>query len=116
MAGLGLIFLARPGVAARIFGLPAGRKGTGYVRALGVRDIALSIGLLSAARGSRGTLAATAGTASLIPLGDLILVSSRKPRPWLSILLHGASFGGLASLAMAARPAHAPRTRHGRVR
>jgi hypothetical protein len=117
LAGLGLIFLTRPETAARIFGLPVSRHETGYVRALGVRDVALSVGLLLSAGGSPRTLAATTGTAGLIPLGDLILVSARKPRPWLSMLLHGASFAALVSLAIAARPFRAPvRTRAGRAR
>jgi hypothetical protein len=101
--GLGLVFLARPQVAGRLFGLQRAGSTSGYIRALGIRDLALAAGLtIAAAGGPRRGLMATAGIASFIPFGDFLLVALRPRRPLVPMVLHGASFLGLLGLAAGA--------------
>jgi hypothetical protein len=98
-----VIFLSRPALAARLFGLPTEDR-TGYVRALGVRDLALAAGLVAAASGSRRRLSSTCALAALIPAGDLILVGrSRGASAAGPMALHALSLVSLAAAALLAR-------------
>lgn len=95
---LGLAFVGRPREGARIFGLPPPQGAPlGYVRAIGLRDLALSLALLGAAlAGERKALARLCGTALVIPLGDLALVAEGGRKAPLA--LHALSAGVLALL------------------
>lgn len=108
LLGLGLLFLARPRPAARLFGIP-NQGGDSFVRALGLRDLALAAGLATASLGSRRALALTAGLAAMIPAGDMILVgSARRGRAKGSLVLHGLSLAALGAIACLAGPGAAP--------
>ena len=95
---LGLLFVGLPGPASRLFGIPA-EDGTAlaYVRAIGLRDLALALYLLwLAPSGARTVLAASL----VIPAGDLVLVlaGSGLSTP-LPLALHALSGLVLAALA-----------------
>ncbi len=91
---LGVVFIARPDWGAPLFGLRLGDDtDDGFVRALGIRDVALSFFLaglvLFGDRRAQGVV--LAGTA-FIPASDLVLVAIQAGAP-PSLLLHGASAG-----------------------
>lgn len=101
---LGLLLIILPEPASALFGIPVdGGQGPAYVRALGIRDIALCAYLLVLCRlhprATRVLLRATV----LIPLGDLALVTAVSGASAIGPLaLHGLS--GLVLLGLAAWP------------
>ena len=101
LLGLGGLFLSRPREAAHLFGLPVQGAGEDYVRALGVRDLALAGGLAMSASASPKSLAAVSGLAAMIPVADAALVRARRGSP-AAVMLHAASAAALAVLSVAA--------------
>ena len=100
LAGLGVLFLVAPRLGATLFGIPApDGPGILYVRAIGLRDIALAAYLAGLARfGSRRGLGLVLALTMVIPIGDLALVAAHRGFSG-SLLLHGASllyFGAAA--------------------
>ena len=72
---LGLFFIALPVPASVLFGIEAdGSTALAYVRALGVRDVALCFYLLGVSTLSARSLCALLGISVVIPAGDLALV------------------------------------------
>ena len=100
LLGMGALFSAAPGLASRVFGLPAGREAHPYVRALAFRDFAVAAALAAASRGPAGHLRALAASVAFIPIADAAMVASKRgSRASPSIALHGIS--ALALLAVA---------------
>ena len=97
---LGLLFLAATREASALFGV----AGTGpgdhiYLRAIGLRDIALAgyLALLTLYGSARAVLIVLVVTL-VIPAGDLVLVATAPGRGAIHMLLHLASgmlFAGL---------------------
>jgi hypothetical protein len=117
LLGLGGLFLSRPREAAHLFGLPVRGAGEDYVRALGVRDLALAGGLAVSASASPKALAAVSGLAAMIPVADAALVRVRRGSA-AAVMLHASSAAALALLSVAAwrsgtRPERAARRAHG---
>ncbi|HEX8413296.1 MAG TPA: DUF4267 domain-containing protein [Sphingomicrobium sp.] len=104
---LGGLFVAAPVPAAAFYGLPSRDPAAlFYVRAIGVRDLALAAYLLALTFAKlRRALAVVLATTILIPVGDLaLLASSGSGRP-VHFLLHGASLLCFAGLALWTRRA-----------
>jgi hypothetical protein len=103
LLGLGGLFLSWPRAGAALFGLDAEPDPRlDYVRALGIRDLALATGLASAALAGRRPLALLAATSVLIPVLDFSLVARRRgtaAAPQLA--LHGASAAALLAITAA---------------
>lgn len=101
---LGLVIIAVPRPASILFGIAAeGEAALAYVRALGFRDLALSLYLLvlpgTSLRASRRLL----GLSAVIPAGDFALVLAESGfSTLLPLLLHAAS--GIVLLILAAWP------------
>lgn len=101
-AGLGLLFLFRVDTAASLFGIPAtNSENQGYVRAVGLRDLALAgyLALLTLYASARAVLLVLLVTL-IIPAGDLVLVVASADGDAGQMVLHAASgllFGGLAA-------------------
>ena len=101
---LGRFIIALPRPASILFGIEAeGEAALAYVRALGFRDLALSLYLLAlrgvSLRASRRLL----GLSAVIPAGDLALVLAESGFSALvPLLLHAAS--GIVLLILAAWP------------
>ena len=107
MAGVFLLiaalFVAAPALGAAVFGIPApDGAGLAYVRALGLRDLALGLYLLGLARfSSRRAVAVVLGATVVIPVGDMLLVfvweGLSSPG---HLLLHGLTGGCCAAVAL----------------
>ena len=98
---LGFVFVAFPAAGAAVYGIPSNSpSGTSYVRAVGLRDVALGGYLILQ------TLFASARAVSIlllvtlvIPAGDLVLVAAHGSGT-LALLPHLASalvFAGMAA-------------------
>ncbi|WP_165842841.1 DUF4267 domain-containing protein [Phenylobacterium deserti] len=110
LLGMGALFAAAPGLASRVFGLPAGREAWPYVRALAFRDLAVSTALLAASRGRAGPLRWLAASVALIPMADAAMVAAKRGRRGApSVALHGVA--GVALVALAASTFLKPRRR-----
>ena len=107
MAGVFLLiaalFVAAPVLGAAVFGIPApDGAGLAYVRAVGLRDLALGLYLLglalfSSRRAAGVVLAATVA----IPVGDMLLVLMREGLSSPGhLLLHGLSGACCAAVAL----------------
>jgi hypothetical protein len=97
---MGILFLAAPRAASRVFGLPRDDGALPYVRALSFRDLGIAAALALATRGPRRSLATLAASLAVIPLADAALVAKRRGRrAWAPLVLHAASAAGLLSLA-----------------
>ncbi|MBP0495573.1 DUF4267 domain-containing protein [Roseomonas indoligenes] len=110
LAALGVLIVLAPRMGAALFGLPAPEgEALGYVRALGIRDIAfggyvLVLALLSGLRAAGLVLAVTL----LIPAGDLLLLLIlRGFSSPLHLMLHAGSgcYVGLGAYILLRRPA-----------
>jgi hypothetical protein len=99
---LGFLFILLPEVGAELFGIDTTGE-RAYVRALGLRDLALGAGLFLVSRISVPAVRVLLGVSVVIPLGDLLLVlhEAGLSAP-LSLALHGCS--GLALGVLAATP------------
>ncbi|UYY57018.1 DUF4267 domain-containing protein [Sphingomonas sp. S2-65] len=101
-AGLGVLFLFGVDAAASLFGVPATRpESQGYVRAVGLRDLALAgyIALLTLYASARAVLLVLLVTL-ITPAGDLVLVRTAAEGEAGQMVLHAASgllFAGLAA-------------------
>lgn len=98
---IGLAFIASPALGAAVFGIPApDETAHAYVQALALRDLALGLYLLGLLRfASRRALGIVLAATVVIPLGDVLLVLAWTG--WTgSLLLHGASAGATALLAL----------------
>lgn len=74
---LGVLFIAAPRFGAAIFGIaPPEEPGLGYLRAIGLRDLAFGLYVLTlAALASRRAVGTVLLITVLIPAGDLVLVA-----------------------------------------
>jgi hypothetical protein len=92
--GIAVLFIAAPTIGAALFGIPAPEvEAQAYVRAIGLRDLALGLyilGLLLLV--SRRAAGMVIGLTTVIPLGDMLLVLNPPgTSAWTHVLLHGAS-------------------------
>jgi hypothetical protein len=101
---LGLFFLAAPGLAADVFGLPRPDQ-RDWVRAIGLRDVALALYIAALYRtGARRALSDLLLISVLMPVGDFILVALNTGlSAWPSLLLHAAGGIALAVTALLVR-------------
>ena len=105
--GLALVLVLRPDAGAALFGIAADGAGArAYVRAVAIRDLALSLYMLALVRwASRRAVAILLGVTTVIPLCDLALLLLETSR--LSLFygaIHGASaaiFAFLSGVLMA---------------
>jgi hypothetical protein len=100
---LGVGLCIAPGPGAWLFGIEAAdRTALAYVRALGFRDIALSLyifGLLSL--GARGALSVVLATSIIIPACDIALVAALTGTTSAgSLMLHLAAAFVLLAVAL----------------
>ncbi|HEY8575246.1 MAG TPA: DUF4267 domain-containing protein [Devosia sp.] len=99
---LGLLFVLAPEPASALFGIPSASPDA-YVRALGIRDLALSTFIIAIAPVSIQALRRLLAASALIPAGDIFLVSVLgSPSSAWPLILHAASAAVLVSLAAAA--------------
>ena len=98
---LGGFFVASPEPAAAFYGVPShDRVALLYVRAVGVRDLALASYLLGLTlMGQWRALSIVLTGTILIPVGDLLLLSAAGGEA-VHYLLHGASGLCFAALAL----------------
>jgi len=111
---LGIIFLLAPGPAASIYGFPtAADPAHFYLRAIGLRDLALASYMLALLHsGERKALAIVLGITPIIPVGDLILLAAKGGAGTVHYALHGIAllcFAALAGWAHLLRPGEGPR-------
>ncbi|WP_267433444.1 DUF4267 domain-containing protein [Sphingomonas sp. GM_Shp_1] len=102
---LGLFFLTMPQMGASFYGVPTRDvAATTFVRAIGLRDVALALYLLGLTLSARWRALTIVLTATLvIPVGDIaLLMMSGTARP-VHYLLHGASLLCFALLAIGSR-------------
>ena len=107
MAGVFLaiaaLFVAAPALGAAVFGIPApGGSGLAYVRALGLRDLALGLYLIGLALfSSRRAVGVVLAATVVIPVGDALLVLMQEGLSSPGhLLLHGLSGGCCAAVAL----------------
>lgn len=103
---LGGLFVVLPEPAAAFYGLSLGEATASlYVRAVGLRDLALAAYLLglTLAGQRRGLWIVLAGTI-LIPVGDILLLAASNAGQTAHYLLHGTSLIGFVGLALWIRP------------
>jgi hypothetical protein len=99
---LGVLFIFLPAPASAIFGIGATAEAElAYVRALGIRDLALSFAILLLLPLSRGATRRLLAASALIPAGDIALVLWQTGLSALGpLLLHAASGAVLLALAL----------------
>ena len=104
LVAVGGLAVVAPETAAAMFGVPVGAgEPHAYVRAAGVRDVAIGAGLLAllSLRVGRRALGASLLAAAAIPLGDaLIVATSGGAGSAPALVLHGAAV--VAFLALGA--------------
>lgn len=106
---VGLLFVCAPEQAAALFGLPTAVSAEHvYIRAVGLRDIALAgyLALLTLCASARAVLIVLLVTL-IIPAGDLMLVAAVSGGKASHMALHLASaimFAGLATWVWASMP------------
>ena len=107
MAGVFLLiaalFVAAPALGAAVFGIPApDGAGLAYVRAVGLRDLALALYLIGLARfSSRRAAGVVLAATVVLPVGDALLVLAREgPSSPGHLLLHGLSGACCAAVAL----------------
>ncbi len=92
-----------PWAGAAVFGVPApDGAGLAYVRAVGLRDLALALYLLGlACFSSRRAVGIVLGATVVVPVGDVLLVLAREgvSSPG-HLLLHGLSGACCAAVAL----------------
>ena len=101
-AALGALFVTKPALAAGFYGLPADDPtALLYVRAVGLRDLALAAYLLGLTlAGQRRALSIVFIGTLVIPIGDILLLASSDAGRTVHYLLHGASLLCFAGLAL----------------
>ena len=99
---LGTFFVLAPGPASAVFGIStAAEAELAYVRALGIRDIALCLFLLVLLPISSKAIRRVLAASALIPAGDIALVLTASELSSASpLLLHASS--GVVLLALSA--------------
>jgi uncharacterized protein DUF4267 len=100
---LAALFVAAPALGAAVFGIPApDGPGLAYVRALGLRDLALGLYLLGLVRFcSRRAVGVVLAATVVIPVGDVLLVLAREGLSSPGhLLLHGLSGACCAAVAL----------------
>ena len=99
---IGLVFLASPGLGAAIFGVPAPPGSEPYLVAIGLRDIAFGLYILTLALwSSRRAVGLVLALTVLIPLGDIAIVArARGLSAPGHLVLHGASGLYMAAAAL----------------
>ena len=107
MAGVFLLiaalFVAAPVLGAAVFGVPApDGAGLAYVRAVGLRDLALGLYLLGLALfSSRRAVGVVLAATVVIPVGDMLVVLMQEGLSSPGhLLLHGLSGGCCAAVAL----------------
>ena len=89
---LGIVILLHPGFAALLFAIPAtGTTDRFLLRAVAARDLAIGIWLLIAPAVSLPAATLSLSAIAIIPLADLLLVSSHSGLT-LALVPHAASF------------------------
>lgn len=100
---VGCIFVLRPDWGALIFGLPVRTApAASYVRAIGLRDMALAFYIAALVLFStRRAVALVLGCTTIIPIGDLMIVASwiGITSPWY-LGIHGLSAVCFAALTV----------------
>ena len=92
--GIAGLFLVAPSTGAALFGIPASSaEAQAYVRAIGLRDLALGLYILAllflVSRRAAGILISIT---TVIPVGDMVLVLNPPGSSfWGHVLLHGGS-------------------------
>jgi hypothetical protein len=99
--GLAALFLFSPATGAAIYGFPATTpESLFFVRAIGLRDLALAAYLAGLALGgSRRALTIVLALTVIIPSGDLFLLASAGAGGLVHYLLHGSSLLCFACLS-----------------
>ena len=112
---LGGFFVVDPQPAATFYGLRTNdATALFYVRAVGLRDLALATYLLGLTLlGQRRALSIVLAGTILIPVGDILLLVASGSGQTVHYLLHGASLACFASLALWSRRAARHQDRHG---
>lgn len=107
---LGGVFLAAPRWAAGFYGLPTSHAGAlSYVRAVGLRDLALAAYLLGlVAAGQRHAIFIVLLATLVIPMGDIVLLASSGAGRPVHFLLHITSLMCFAALALWSRASPGP--------
>jgi Domain of unknown function (DUF4267) len=97
------VFVAAPALGAAVFGIPApDEAGLAYVRAVGLRDLALGLYLFGLALfSSRRAVGIVLAATVAIPVGDALLVLAREGLSSPGhLLLHGLSGACCAAVAL----------------
>ena len=97
------LFVAAPAPGAAVFGIPVSDgPGLTYMRALGLRDLALGLYLLGLALfSSRRAVGVVLAATVAIPVGDMLLVLAREGLSSPGhLLLHGLSGACCAAVAL----------------
>ncbi len=100
---LGLVFVFAPRAGASLFGLPAPEfESSGYLPAIGLRDLAFGLYLLILSLTSTQRVLGLIFAATLvIPIGDLVIVASaRGPDAISNLMLHGVSAAVMAGASL----------------
>jgi hypothetical protein len=100
---LGVLFVAAPSMGAAVFGIPATETATlAYVDAIGLRDLAFGLYLFALARMStRRVVGVVLGLTTVIPIGDLVIVSAMRGLSAPGhLLLHAASGAVMAGASL----------------
>jgi hypothetical protein len=96
---LGVLFVTAPSLGAALFGIPAIEAAThSYVSAIGFRDLAFGLYLFALARMStRRVVGTVLGLTTLIPVGDVVIVSLMRGMAGPGhLMLHAASAAVMA--------------------
>ena len=98
---IGAVFVFAPRSGAALFGVPAPEgPGEAYLRAIGFRDLALSLYIAALALcGSRRSLGLLLGLTVLIPACDVVLVAAVSGLTW-PLALHAGTGAVFAALAL----------------
>ena len=103
---LSVLFILAPVAGARVYGLEAHTAAPlFYIRAIGLRDLALSCYILGLTLvGQRQALAILLALTIVIPVGDLFLLGLTGTGEALNYALHAMSLLAFALLAFWVRP------------
>lgn len=102
-SAIAALFVAAPTLGAAVFGIPAPEAAAqAYVRALGLRDLALGLYLLGLVLfSSRRAVGVVLAATVVIPVGDVLLVLGREGLSSPGhLLLHGLSAACVAAVAL----------------
>lgn len=98
LLAIGVGAIVAPRMSSAQYGLPLDdARALQWVRALGVRDIAIGLVVLALlVMGEARALCWTIGLSAVVAVGDLTIVGlGARPLPWRSVALHGAGAVGM---------------------